>query len=76
MLFFTLRRESEPATVTTRRSEVLASLPYCLISFLLGWWGIPWGLLLTPAIIWRNLSGGISEDVCAETVLRHEPAAQ
>jgi len=40
------------------QSAAIASLPYCLITFLLGWWGIPWGFLLTPAIIWRNLGGG------------------
>src|SRR5215470_8768738 len=30
----------------------LMSLGSCLV---LGWWGFPWGLLLTPLQIWRNL---------------------
>jgi hypothetical protein len=32
----------------------LAGALYC---FLLGWWGIPWGLVLTPIQIVRNLAG-------------------
>lgn len=34
----------------TRRS--LGDIAFC---FLLGWWGIPWGLLLTPVQITRNI---------------------
>jgi hypothetical protein len=39
-------------------STFLASVPYSLITLLLGWWGIPWGLVLTPGILWRNTMGG------------------
>ena len=28
-----------------------------VFSLLLGWWGIPWGLLRTPVQVWKNLSG-------------------
>ncbi|HEV2269191.1 MAG TPA: hypothetical protein VGR92_07020 [Steroidobacteraceae bacterium] len=34
----------------TRRS--LGAIAYCL---LLGWWGFPWGLVMTPAQISRNI---------------------
>jgi hypothetical protein len=34
------------------------SAAYTAATFLLGWWGIPWGLIYTPAAIFRNLSGG------------------
>ena len=30
------------------------SLVYCLV---LGWWGFPWGLLMTPVQIARNIAG-------------------
>jgi hypothetical protein len=30
-----------------------------LLSFVLGWWGIPFGLIYTVQSIYRNLSGGI-----------------
>ncbi|HNQ88761.1 MAG TPA: hypothetical protein PKM73_09120 [Verrucomicrobiota bacterium] len=39
-----------------RRSQ-LAAIGYCLA---LGWWGLPWGLLMTPLQVWRNL-----RDLCA-----------
>ena len=29
-----------------------------LITLTLGWWGVPWGVLLTPLILWGNLRGG------------------
>jgi hypothetical protein len=29
----------------------------CLFSFVLGWWGFPWGLLRTPIQIIQNLTG-------------------
>lgn len=58
VLFLTLRRESDVMELRPGQSAAAASLPYCLITLMLGWWGVPWGLLLTPVVIWRNLSGG------------------
>ena len=37
--------------VCGRRAQVQA----ILLSFFTGWWGIPWGLVLTPLQIFRNL---------------------
>jgi len=31
---------------------------YSLVSLLLGWWGLPWGLIWTPTVVYRNLRGG------------------
>ncbi len=36
-----------------RRSQ-LGGVLFCLV---LGWWGIPWGLILTPIQIIRNIAG-------------------
>jgi hypothetical protein len=46
---------------------VLRGLPYALVSLLLGWWGIPWGLVYTPATVFTNLCGGhdVTEEVRA-----------
>jgi hypothetical protein len=57
-VFLTWRRESEEIALRDGQSAAIASLPYCLISLFLGWWGIPWGVFLTPICIWRNLKGG------------------
>lgn len=37
---------------------VVRGLPYVLVSLLLGWWGVPWGMIYTPLTIFTNLSGG------------------
>jgi hypothetical protein len=58
LLVLTLRRESEAIVLKPSDSIFWASLPYCLITLCLGWWGVPWGVLLTPYVLWKNLSGG------------------
>jgi hypothetical protein len=35
-----------------RRSQLAAALS----SFCLGWWGVPWGIILTPIQVYRNLA--------------------
>lgn len=40
----------------TRR--FMHGLKWALVSFLLGWWGIPWGPIYTPISILVDLSGG------------------
>jgi len=39
--------------------SVFAGLPYSFLTFLLGWWGIPWGPLYTVQSIIRNFRGGV-----------------
>lgn len=58
LLFITLRRRSEPITIPEGRTAWVRGLPYSLISLLFGWWGIPWGILLTPVSLGVNLWGG------------------
>jgi hypothetical protein len=64
LIFVTLRRPS--AIVLLRRSQcgLARGLPYTLLSLLLGWWGLPWGLIYTPLAVFTNLRGG--RDVTAE----------
>ncbi len=54
----TLRRPTAVYLVRHGERAWLRSLPYCLVSLLLGWWGIPWGVIYTPLTIVRNLAGG------------------
>lgn len=46
--------------LSCRRCGVKRQLFSTLGSLLAGWWGIPWGVLMTPVIIGRNLMGLIS----------------
>lgn len=43
--------------VCCRRCGVHAKLKATMLSAVAGWWGVPWGLLLTPIQIARNLGG-------------------
>jgi hypothetical protein len=47
---------SRPA-VSCNRCGTKRKLGDTLFSLVLGWWGIPWGLLITPVQIGRNLVG-------------------
>jgi len=59
LIFFTWHRSTEIVVIPSGRSAFSAGFPYSIITFLLGWWAIPWGLLLTPRILFDNLRGGI-----------------
>ena len=43
--------------VSCRSCGVKSQLGNLAISFFFGWWGIPWGLILTPIQVTRNLIG-------------------
>jgi hypothetical protein len=57
-VFLTLRRTSRVHVLRPGESGVLRGLPYTFLSLLLGWWGVPWGLIYTTQAVWRNLAGG------------------
>src|SRR5438132_5418916 len=64
LVLVTLRRPSGLYFMRRGESGLLRSLPYTAVSLLLGWWGVPWGLVCTPSVVLTNLSGG--RDVTAE----------
>ncbi len=57
-VFITFRRHSPILFLRAGENAAVKSLPYTLTTLLLGWWGIPFGLIFTPMAIFRNLSGG------------------
>ena len=58
LIFISLRRPTGIYFLRTGDLGLLRGLPYTLLSLLLGWWGIPWGLIYTPLTLLTNLSGG------------------
>ena len=42
-------------TICCRTCGIRSQLGHTLFSLLLGWWGIPWGMLMTPIQVVRNL---------------------
>jgi hypothetical protein len=56
-VFVTVRRPGAPDVLCPTHAR-LKAIPATVVSALLGWWGIPWGLLWTPGVLVQNLSGG------------------
>ncbi len=56
-----------------RESPVLRGVKYSLLSFVVGWWGIPVGPIFTVASIVRNSRGGIDLTETIATVLAGQP---
>src|SRR5215469_7431335 len=73
LIVVTFRRPSGVYFMPPGKRGVLRGFPYALLSLLLGWWGVPWGLIYTPQVVLTNLSGGcdITADVRA---LLQQPA--
>jgi len=46
--------------ISCRGCAVKSQLGSTLYSLLLGWWGFPWGLVMTPVQIFRNLGAAMS----------------
>lgn len=58
LIFITLRRPSDVFFLKRGELGLVRGLPYTLISLLLGWWGLPWGVVYTPLVLLTNLGGG------------------
>ena len=68
LLVITFKRNSPVMFLRAGENAVVKGLPYTLISLVLGWWGIPWGFIYTPQVIYKNFNGGI--DVTAAILNR------
>jgi hypothetical protein len=64
LLVVTLRCPTRVYLLRPGQFGVLVGLPYTLLTFLLGWWGLPWGIVYTPLVLVNNLCGG--SDVTAQ----------
>jgi hypothetical protein len=66
LLIITFRRGSDIHFIRAGESSVSKGLLWSLLTFLMGWWGIPWGPIYTVESLAVNFRGG--KDVTAETV--------
>jgi hypothetical protein len=57
---FVLTSWNSVPEICCRGCAVNAKLYSMLFSGALGWWGLPWGILITPIQLFRNLTGLIS----------------
>jgi hypothetical protein len=58
VLILTFRRSSPVMFLRAGEDGASSALSYSLISFLAGWWGIPWGPIWTIASLITNAQGG------------------
>ena len=43
--------------ICCRSCGIKSQISNCIFSFLFGWWGFPWGFLITPVQVVRNIAG-------------------
>ena len=58
VLVLSFKRSSGIKFVPAGRSRLASGAPYSLISFVAGWWGIPWGPIWTVSTMITNMNGG------------------
>jgi hypothetical protein len=65
-LIFTLRRPTDIIFLRQEQRGWVRGLPYTFLSLVLGWWGLPWGIIYTPLALATNLAGGcdVTEETC------------
>jgi len=66
LILLTFRRTSGVYMIRPGESSVTKGLPFTIISFLFGWWGIPFGPKYTVESLRTNLHGG--KDVTDEVM--------
>jgi hypothetical protein len=75
IIVMTFNRGSDIYFIRGGQGAVGKGLSYSLLTFVLGWWGIPWGPIYSIGSLWTNFSGG--KDVTGEVLaLLQEPSHQ
>jgi hypothetical protein len=74
VVILTFRRNSPLQLVPADSSPAAKSLPWTLLTFLLGWWGFPFGLIYTPMALYKNLNGGTDVTPAVLAKLRPVPS--
>lgn len=66
LVLMSFQRTSSIYFIRPDEGTISSSIPYSLLSFFLGWWGIPWGIIYTFGALYTNFSGG--KDVTYEVM--------
>ncbi len=66
VIVITFRRSSAIFFIRAGKRRFPKSLPYTLVSLVLGWWGIPWGPVRTVQALATDLRGG--KDVTSQVM--------
>jgi len=73
VVIMTFKQPSDIYFVRPSESAVRKGLGFSLISFLFGWWGIPWGPIYTIGSLITNFRGGkdVTQEVLASMKQRN-----
>lgn len=65
ILVLSFKRGSDVYFIRGGESTTKHSIGFTLITFFMGWWGIPWGPIYSVGALYSNLTGGkdITQDV-------------
>jgi len=66
IIVMTFKRGSDVYFIRANESTLKYSIGYTLLTFVFGWWGIPWGPIYTIGSLYINLTGG--KDVTKEVL--------
>ncbi len=69
LIVISLRRPTDVYFLHPGDKGLSKGMRYSLVSLLLGWWGVPWGLVYTPLTLITNLSGGCDITAQVRSVL-------
>jgi len=58
IIVMTFKRSSDIYFIRAGENATVKGLPYTLLTFVLGWWGIPWGPIYSIGSLVTNLGGG------------------
>ena len=58
VIVLSFRRSSNIYFIKRDQSRITKGLPFTLLSLILGWWGIPWGIIYTIGSVATNFGGG------------------
>jgi hypothetical protein len=67
ILVMTFRRSSDIYFIKAGESTIKHSIGLTLVTFIFGWWGIPWGPIYSIGALFSNLTGG--KDVTQEVLM-------
>lgn len=75
LIILTFKQPSAIHFVRGGESRFVKGLPYTLISLLVGWWGIPFGIIYTIWCVAANSAGGtdVTSDVLDAMALPQHP---
>lgn len=74
ILIMTFYRSSNITFIKADENGMVKGLGFTFLTFLLGWWGIPWGPIRSIQAVATNLKGG--KDVTDRVVSAMKQAAQ